>query len=83
MKAEPEQKPSLRGRVWRLWLIYRRPLIIVVCIGLQALISSVLWNYFMINYHMILETDVGPQDNLQAVLETQNSIMRSQLATKS
>ena len=79
MKAEPIQKPSLRGRVWRLWLIYRRPLIIMVCIGLQALISSVLWNYFMINYHMILETDVGPQANLQAVLVTQNSIMRSKL----
>ena len=51
----------------------------MVCIGLQALISSVLWNYFMINYHMILETDVGPQANLQAVLGTQNSIMRSKL----
>ena len=67
----------------RLWLIYRRPLIIMVCIGLQALISSILWNYFMINYHVILETDVGPEANIQTVLETQNSIIRSLLDTKS
>ena len=76
MEAEPIQTLSLRGRVWRLWLIYRRPLIIMACIGLQALVSSILWNYFMINYHAVLEIDVGPETSLKAVLDTQNSIIR-------
>ena len=76
MEAEPIPSLSWRGRIWRLWLIYRRPLIIMACIGLQALISSILWNYFMINYHAVLETDVGPDANLQSVLDTQNSIIR-------
>ena len=30
----------------------------------------------MINYHAVLETDVGYEDNLQSVLDTQNSIIR-------
>ena len=76
MEAEPTPTLSLQGRVWRLWLIYRRPLIIMACIGLQALVSSILWNYFMINYHAVLETDMGPEESLQAVLHTQNSIIR-------
>ena len=76
MEAEPTPTLSLQGRVWRLWLIYRRPLIIMACIGLQALVSSILWNYFMINYHAVLETDMGPVESLQAVLHTQNSIIR-------
>ena len=76
MEAEPIQTLSLRGRVLRLWLIYRRPLIIMACIGLQALVSSILWNYFMINYHAVLEKDVGPEASLKAVLDAQNSIIR-------
>ena len=31
---------------------------IIVMVGLQSLVSSVLWNYFMINYHVVLETDM-------------------------
>ena len=30
----------------------------MVLISLQSLLSSVLWNYFMINYHNILETNM-------------------------
>ena len=62
---------------WRFWLVYRQSLIIVGCVSLQALLTSVLWNYFMINYHAVLETDLTGPVNQEAVVETQNSILTS------
>merc|ERR1711994_959187 len=60
------------------WLNYRRPIIIMFCISPQSLFSSILWNYFMINYHRVLETDQYWGDvNYEAVVEAQGSILRS------
>ena len=36
---------------------YRRPLAVMVAVGAQFLLSSVLWNFFMFHYHALLETD--------------------------
>ena len=45
---------------------------------LQSLFSSILWNYFMINYHRVLETDQYWGDvNYLGVVEAQGSILRS------
>lgn len=66
------------GRLHRYWVTYRRAVIVIVCVGFQSLYSSILWNYFMINYHRVLETDQYWGDvNYSAVAETQASILRS------
>ena len=45
---------------------------------LQSLFSSILWNFFMINYHRVLETDQYWGDvNYEGVVEAQGSILRS------
>jgi len=65
-------------RLYQFWLNYRRPIIIMVCISLQSLVSSILWNYFMINYHRVLETDQYAGDiNYRALVNKQNEILRS------
>jgi len=57
---------------------HQRALLIIVPVGLQSLFSSVLWNYFMINYHRVLETDQYWGDvNYMGVVEAQGSILRS------
>ena len=76
-KGEATISPDWRGRLQRFWLVYRRSLIIMGCVSLQALMTSIIWNYFVINYHAVLETDVAGAVNLEAVVETQNSILTS------
>jgi len=57
---------------------HQRALLIVVAVGLQSLFSSILWNYFMINYHRVLETDqYWGEVNYEGVVEAQGSILRS------
>lgn len=59
-------------------LTHSRALVIVACVGFQSLFSSFMWNYFMINYHRVLETDQYWGDvNYQAVVDTQAGILRS------
>ena len=55
----------------------RKPLFVVAMVGLQTLFSSILWNYFMINYHVLLEADTvpGPYDIGLAI--KQNEILKS------
>jgi len=65
-------------RLYQFWLNYRKPIIIMMCISLQSLVSSILWNYFMINYHTVLETDQYAGDvNYREVVRTQNEILKS------
>ena len=60
-----------------MWSQFREPLTIVLCISVQSLIASVFWNYFMIHYNTILETDdLARGSNISSVLQTQNSILR-------
>ena len=50
----------------------------MICISLQSLVSSVLWNFFMINYHTVLETDQYAGDvNFVKIVATQNEILHS------
>ena len=58
---------------------YQKPFLIMLCVGLQFLLSSFLWNHFMFKYHVLLETDVLGSDlvNREAILLTQNQILKS------
>ena len=47
----------------------------MLCVGLQFLLSSFLWNHFMFHYHILLETDI--LGNSTVVLVTQNQILKS------
>ena len=51
----------------------------MLCVGLQFLLSSFLWNHFMFKYHVLLETDVPGSDlvNREAILVIQNQILKS------
>ena len=54
----------------------------MLCVGLQFLLSSFLWNHFMFHYHILLETDILFSSNLaninsNAILVTQNQILKS------
>ena len=52
----------------------------MVLVGLQSLFSSVLWNYFMVHYHNILETDsLVSEDghNKVGVAIAQNMVLKS------
>ena len=52
--------PGSGGRLQRVLASlaqYRRPLAVMVAVGAQFLLSSVLWNFFMFHYHALLETD--------------------------
>ena len=70
---------SRRGRLSYIWAKYQKPFLIMLCVGLQFLLSSFLWNHFMFNYHVLLETDVLSSDlvNREAILVTQNQILKS------
>ncbi|XP_023337203.1 ceramide phosphoethanolamine synthase [Eurytemora carolleeae] len=75
-------KPGgLRSKLYQAYIKYRRPVQIMVLISLQSLLSSVLWNYFMINYHNILETNMESvftgNVNYSAIVSTQNTILKS------
>ena len=66
------------SRLYQFWLNYRRPVIIMMCISLQSFLSSIFWNYFMINYHRVLETDQYAGDiNFREVVNKQNDILKS------
>eukprot|EP00091_Calanus_sinicus_P013880 TRINITY_DN30883_c0_g1_i1.p1 TRINITY_DN30883_c0_g1~~TRINITY_DN30883_c0_g1_i1.p1 ORF type:complete len:165 (-),score=29.18 TRINITY_DN30883_c0_g1_i1:44-514(-) len=66
------------GRLYQFWLNYRRPILIIMCISLQSLVSSILWNYFMISYHTVLETDQYAGDiNYRQIVKTQSEILKS------
>ena len=66
------------GRLYQFWLNYRRPILIMMCISLQSLVSSILWNYFMISYHTVLETDQYAGDiNYREIVKTQSDILKS------
>ena len=70
------------GKIQRFWISNKRSLMIMLSISMQFLFSSILWNYFMINYHIVLETDLlatGSNNVLtsnQNILTTQNDILR-------
>jgi len=69
---------NLRLKSW--WHSYQRPLTVMVAVGLQSLFSSVLWNYFMVHYHNILETDsLVSEDghNKVGVAIAQNMVLKS------
>lgn len=77
MKGE-SAKLNWCSYIGQLWTIYKKAFLIVLCIGLQSLIASICWNYFMLHYHVVLETDFVPgMTNPQAVVNTQNTILRS------
>ena len=61
------------GMLHHLW----RPLLVVGMVGLQTLFSSIIWNYFMINYHFLLEVDLIPGSYDLAVATKQNEILKS------
>ena len=60
------------------WSKYKKPVLIMLVISVQFLFSSFLWNYFMINYNLILETNPYAGDvNLMSMTKTQNDIFKS------
>ena len=61
------------GILQKLW----RPLLVVSMVGLQTLFSSILWNFFMINYHFLLETDILPGSYNLAMATKQNLVLKS------
>ena len=66
------------GRLYQFWLNYRWPILVMMCISLQSLVSSILWNYFMISYHTVLETDQYAGDiNYREIVKTQSDILKS------
>ena len=54
-----------------------RPLLVVSLVALQTLFSSILWNYFMINYHILLETDRVPGTYEKTLAGRQNQVLKS------
>ena len=65
-------------RLYKFWLQYRQSIIVMVCISLQSLLSGIFWNYFIINYHKLLETSPFPGDiDYKELSRTQNEILRS------
>ena len=65
--------------IGQLWQIYKKAFLIIFCLGLQSLIGSVCWNYFMIHYHVVLETDSiqGGVANHESLVIAQNTILTS------
>ena len=60
----------------------KKPFLIILCVGLQYLLSSLLWNHFMLQYHNLLETDILSSRNLadfnrSAIFVTQNQVLKS------
>ena len=58
----------------------KKPFLIILCVGLQYLLSSLLWNHFMLQYHNLLETDILSSRNLadfnrSAIFVTQNQVL--------
>ena len=69
---------SSSSRLPYFWTRYKKPVFTMLVIALQFLFSSCLWNYFMINYNLILETDhYGEDVNLNAMAKVQNDIFKS------
>merc|ERR1711892_922682 len=67
-----------RRKIYQMWTLYKRPVMVVLLIALQTLVTSIIWNYVMINYHRVLETDQYMGDSsVQSVAESQNSILQS------
>ena len=65
-----------------IWFEYKKPFIIMLCVALQYLLSSLLWNYFILQYHILLETDALTRGGLtninkSSILITQNQILKS------
>lgn len=66
------------GRLHYIVSKYKKPTFVMVCVACQALLSSALWNFFIFNYHITLETDQYSGDvNINAVVSTQNDILKS------
>jgi len=69
------------SRLYQFWLKYRKPIEIMMLISLQYLLSAVLWNYFIINYHITLETDLQSYFtdgvNYKALAQAQNTAFKS------
>lgn len=77
---DPNLPSGLRGRLYTKWIAYKRPLTVMTLVGLQSLLSSALWNYFMIHYHTVLETDSlagGNSHSSPAVAMAQNMVLKS------
>ena len=69
---------SIFCRLYHFWLRYQQPITVMFCISLQSLGSGILWNYFIINYHNVLETNQFSGDiNYRALSKTQNEILLS------
>ena len=71
-----------RGRLSYIQAKYKKSFLIMLCVGLQFLLSSFLWNHFMFHYHILLETDILFSSSLaninsNAILVTQNQILKS------
>ena len=66
------------SRISQFWTQYKKPIFVMLYVAIQFLLSSLLWNYFMFKYHVLLETDkFAGEQNLQSVRVTQNEILKS------
>ena len=76
--SEVFMRRGVLSRLHHFWLNYRRPIIIMTCISLQSLLSGIFWNYFIINYHTVLETDqFSGKINYRELIKAQNDILKS------
>ena len=65
-----------RGGRGGAWQRYRRPALVVGCVALQTLLTSVVWNYLVIHYHMLLERAPAPAYSPPAAA-AQAAVLRS------
>ena len=66
------------SRISQFWTQYKKPIFVMLYVAIQFLLSSLLWNYFMFKYHVLLETDkFAGEHNLQSIRVTQNEILKS------
>ena len=70
------QSKAGRGGRGGAWQRYRRPALVVGCVALQTLLTSVVWNYLVIHYHVLLERDPGPSYSPPAAA-AQAAVLRS------
>jgi len=72
---------SYSHRLYLQWVKYKKPIEIMFLVSVQSLLSSILWNYFMINYHLVLETNLehlySDGINFRAVATAQHNILKS------
>jgi len=77
-RTPPPPRPTPLTRLYTAYVRYRRPAVIMLCVGLQSLLSSIIWNFFMISYHTTLETDIPyTGGNLVRAASVQADILRS------